>query len=440
MPRDVVMWSENPTLHVDNELKHGDISDASIWRTWEVRYFDANLEFTHPHHSFTSSAYHVLEVSITIERKPGFALQTTTPLAKCLLLILWFTALVTDVGTSILIAALVVLALIFVFKATDRPAVPYITLIDKRFAHLLTWGVYPMLGLLSLFAVVEKVFEFSPAFERDFRNFLIYGRMASILVAFMGYKLGDCVWGCEISNARERNEYMLNIQKQSSLSATIKEPDLPPDMSIFTLWESKQFLGRKNTPLPESVVYAAKQREAARRRPKSASAAGRRPSASGPQYSVYAKTGTAQPHDDNAMSGNESSSGGGGYGSPAVGGTESDDDGERDGGSVSAGNFKFGGGSRRGMLNEGGIGGGGSRPSSPGKKSKATKLAEQEAELERWRKARKEGKEQWKPAGKHVYFEDKGNFQDNELRDKQRGSTKGILMQPTIGAFMRNKS
>ena len=43
------------------------------------------------------------------------------------------------------------------------------------------------------------------------------------------------------------------------------------------------------------------------------------------------------------------------------------------------------------------------------------------------------GKEQWLPAGKHVYFEGTGTLQDNVHRDKLRGSTKGILLKPTIG-------
>ena len=66
-----------------------------LWRTWKIRYHDANLEFTHPHHSFTSSAYHVLEISVTIERKPGFALQTTYPVARLFIILLWFTILFT---------------------------------------------------------------------------------------------------------------------------------------------------------------------------------------------------------------------------------------------------------------------------------------------------------------------------------------------------------
>ena len=105
----------------------------------------------------------------------------------------------------------------------------------------------------------------------DMRNFVIYARLGCIFLCPAIYKIGQCAWGCELKAHRTKNEYTLNIQKHSSLSATVKEPDLPEDMSIFTLWESKQFLGRKKTPVPESAQRAFK-----RQRPKSAGAGGRR--------------------------------------------------------------------------------------------------------------------------------------------------------------------
>lgn len=236
LPRDLIMFDENPTLHLDGELTDGDISDAPIWRTWKIRYHDANLEFTHPHHSFTSSAYHVLEVGITIERKPGVALRRTYSVARMFHVLLWFTALVTDAGTTFFITGLLLYGMIYTFQCSDRPKVPYITLFDKRLDHLLFWAVYPMVGMLFIFAVLEKVFEFSGAFERDFGTFVVYGRLASIVFAAMVYKLGECQWSSTLHAALEKNEYMLNIQKQTSLSATKHEPDLPPDMSIFTLY------------------------------------------------------------------------------------------------------------------------------------------------------------------------------------------------------------
>ena len=45
-PRDLVVFGENPTLYVDNELKadNGDI--ASSIGGWDVKYYDANLSYT----------------------------------------------------------------------------------------------------------------------------------------------------------------------------------------------------------------------------------------------------------------------------------------------------------------------------------------------------------------------------------------------------------
>ena len=40
-----------------------------------------------------------------------------------------------------------------------------------------------------------------------------------------------------------------------------------------------------------------------------------------------------------------------------------------------------------------------------------------------------EGTEEFDTAGKRVYFEPQGNLQDNEMRDKLRGNTKGILLE-----------
>ena len=281
LPRDLVMFDENPTLYLDGELRDGDISDLPIWRTWKVRYHDCNLEFTHPHHSFTSSAYHVLEVSITIERKPGVALQTTYPVARLFFILLWFTALVTDPGTTFLISGLLLYGVVYTFQCSVRPKVTYMTLFDRRLDHLLRWAVYPMLALLFIFSIFEKMFEFSGTLERDFATLVVYGRLGSIVLAAMVYKFGECQWSATLHHALQKNEYMLNIQKQTSLSATVHEPDLPEDMSIFTLWESKQFLSRKNTPMPESAINKMK------RRPQSAP---RERGKSPQKYSVYAPT------------------------------------------------------------------------------------------------------------------------------------------------------
>jgi len=353
LPRDLVMFDENPTLYLDGELKDGDLSDLPIWRTWKIRYHDANLEFTHPHHSFTSSAYHVLEISVTIERKPGFALQTTYPVARLFIILLWFTSLVTDPGTTFMIAGLLLYGTIYTFQCSDRPRVPYITLFDKRLDHLLHWGIYPMLCFLFVFAVMEKVFEFSSSLENDFSTLIIYARLSSIVLCALIYKLGECQWSNSLHQALERNEYMLNIQKQTSLSATINEPDLPQDMSIFTLWESKQFLARKNTPVPESAINARK------RRPQSAGPGGRRngrkTGESSPQkYSVYA-------------------------------------------------------------------------PKDSDKKRKKNKNRDDPNLIY----GPEAGTEEFDTHGKHVYFEGQGGLQDNVLRDKLRGSTKGILLAPS---------
>jgi len=350
LPRDLVMFDENPTLYLDGELKDGDLSDLPIWRTWKVRYHDANLEFTHPHHSFTSSAYHVLEISITIERKPGFAVQTTYPVARLFHVLLWFTSFVTDPGTTFLIAGLLLYGMIYTFQCSDRPRVPYMTLFDKRLDHLLHWAVYPTLGLLFTFAIMEKIFEFSSAFENDFSTLLVYGRLGSVFLAAIVYKLGECQWSNHLHQALERNEYMLNIQKQTSLSATVHEPDLPVDMSIFTLWESKQFLARKNTPVPEAAINRMK-----RQRPQSAGPGGRRSKGNRnepPKYSVYA-------------------------------------------------------------------------PNDSGKKKK--KRDDPNLIL-----GPEAGTEEFDTQGKHVYFEGQGGLQDNKFRDKLRGSTKGILLSPSI--------
>ena len=372
-PRDLVIFGENPTLHVDSELRadNGDISDASIWRGWDVKYYDANLEFTHPHHSFTSSAYHVLEASITIERKAGYSRKITSLVANVALCVLWSCALVPDPGTAILISALMMLGIVQVFHASDRPKVTYMTLHDIRFDHVMRWGVYPTLCLLFVFAAFETMFTYDSGLERDMRNFVIYARLSCIFLCPAIYKIGQCAWGCELKAHRTKNEYTLNIQKQSSLSATVKEPDLPEDMSIFTLWESKQFLGRKNTPVPESAQRALK-----RRRPQSASAGGRR----GPHG--------AEPLD--SRKGVYSA-----YASPAM----------RERAAIKGLiPMNIGNGSGGGEDGRGGAGG-----------------------------DKRMGKEQWLPAGKHVYFEGTGNLQDNIHRDKLRGLTKGILLKPTIG-------
>jgi hypothetical protein len=343
LPRDLVMFDENPTLYLDGELKDGDISDAPIWRTWKIRYHDVNLEFTHPHHSFTSSAYHVLEISITIERKHGVALKTTYPVARMFHVLLWFTALVTDAGTTFLITSLLLYGVVYTFQCSDRPRVPYVTLFDKRLDHLLYWAIYPMVFMLFVFAVFEKIFEFAGAFERDFATFVVYGRLGSIVLAFIIYKLGECQWRSSLHAALQKNEYMLNIQKQTSISATIHEPDLPEDMSIFTLWESKQFLARKKTPVPESAINKMRMK----RRPQSAPRG--RGSSSPQKYSVYA------PKDGNKKR------------------RRNRDD----------PNLIYG----------------------------------------------PEGTEEFDVKGKHVYFEPQGNLQDNIMRDKLRGSTKGILLR-----------
>eukprot|EP00946_MAST-07B_sp_MAST-7B-sp1_P001204 g1204.t1 len=366
-PRDLVVFSENPTLYVDNELKsdNGDISDASIWRGWDVKYYDANLEFTHPHHSFTSSAYHVLEASITIERKPGYSRKITSLVANVALCVLWSCALIPDPGTAILTSSLMMLGVVQVFHASDRPKVPYLTLHDARFDHVMRWGVYPTLAILFIFAALETVFTYDSGLERDLRNFVIYARLGCIFLCPAIYKIGQCAWGCELKAHRTKNEYTLNIQKHSSLSATVKEPDLPEDMSIFTLWESKQFLGRKNTPVPESAQRAFK-----RRRPQSAGPRGRR----GPHG--------AEPLD--SRKGVYSA-----YASPAM----------RERAAI------------KGLI-----------PMNQGNGDTSGDAVD-----------KRTGKEQWLPAGKHVYFEGTGTLQDNVHRDKLRGSTKGILLKPTIG-------
>ena len=366
MPRDLVVFAENPTLHLDGELKDGDISDAAIWRTWDVKYFDANLEFTHPHHSFTSSAYHVLETSITIERKPGYSRKVTSLVANAALVILWCCSLVPDIGTAFLVASFMMLGIVLIFHASDRPKVSYVTLHDLRFDHVMRWGVYPTLCIILLFAIFEVIFSYDRGLERDLRNFVIYSRLGCLFLSPAIYKLGECAWRCELRAHRTKNEYTLNIQKQSSLSATVKQPELPEDMSIFTLWESKQFLGRKNTPIPESAERAFR-----RRRPQSAGAAGRR-----------------GPH--------------------GAGGSDS----------------------RRGVY---------SAYASPAMRERAAIKGlipmNQNAEGE---DSTRSGKEQWMPAGKHVYFEGTGNLQDNRFRDKLRGATKGILLKPTIGVGSDN--
>ena len=119
------------------------------------------------------------------------------------------------------------LGVVQVFHASDRPKVPYMTLHDARFDHVMKWGVYPTLVILFIFATLETVFTYDSGLERDLRNFVIYARLGCIFLCPAIYKIGQCAWGCELKAHRTKNEYTLNIQKHSSLSATVKEPDLP---------------------------------------------------------------------------------------------------------------------------------------------------------------------------------------------------------------------
>ena len=284
MPSDIVVFHENPKLYVDPLLTEEDVSDSAIWRTWDIRYYDVNLEYTSPQMSFTSNSYHQLDISFTIARKKGYVLETVLPFSKVLVFLMWCTALITDIGLGLLVTALLYVTLIYLFRSSDRPGVPYMTLFDKRFHHTIRWGTYPALILQFIFAIAEKGLELRQELQEDFAIYVLYARLGSFVLTFLLWKLGNCLWFCRLESAIMKNAYMLNIQSQTALSSKSKQADLPPDMSIFTLWESKQFIGRQNSPLPESSVN--------RLRPRSAP-----PKRTNPKYTVYsADTPGANSH------------------------------------------------------------------------------------------------------------------------------------------------